>query len=514
MKNSIEQKSNSQIKSGAFFSYAAIGINILLGFIYTPWMLEQIGDSDYGLYSLASTLISLFTLDFGMSAAVSRFVSKFNAVKDQDAINNFLGLVYKLYSVITALILLALIVVFFFLDDIYTGLSVEELNKFKIVYIIASFSTVISFPFVTLNGIMTSYEEFKALKMCELFQKLFAVSMTIIVLFAGMGLYALVTINAVSALITIVIKLIVIKKKTPVKVNFKYFTKQMLKTIFSFSMWSTVGSIAQRFVFNIIPTILGMLATSADITRFSLASTIEGYSYTISQGINGLFLPKVSRIVVHEDAQSHLLALMIKVGRINLSLMALIFIGFLTLGDEFIAAWIGEGYYDVYISAVLMIFPAVISQPQQIANTAVIACNKVKIQAIIMTVGSAINLVLAFMLTKSYGSVGAALSICIVFLLRIIGMNVVYKKELHIDLAEFFKQCFLKMMPGLLITTVAGFFISSLVPINGWIGFAFKVVILTAFYVIVMWITAWNRSEKELMSSTLHGFINKVIKKR
>lgn len=501
MKDSVEQRSNSQIKSGAFFSYLAIAINILLGFLYTPWMLNQIGDSDYGLYSLASNLIALFTLDFGMSAAVSRFISKFNALKDQNAVNNFLGIVYKLYLAITALLMVVLIAIFFFIDSIYAGLTPEEVSKFKIVYVIASMSTIISFPFVTLNGIMTSYEEFKALKLCELFQKLFAVFLTIAALLSGMGLYALVSINAVSALITIIIKLIVIRRKTPVKVNMLYFSKQMLKSIFSFSIWSTVGSLAQRFVFNIVPTIIGMLATSADIARFSLASTIEGYSYTISQGINGLFLPKVSRIIAQENSSSNLVELMIKVGRINLSLMALIFIGFLTLGDEFVAAWLGEGYYDVYISAALMIFPAVISQPQQIANTAIIACNKVKWQAVIMTAGSAINLVLAFVLTGIYGAVGAAMSIFIVFLIRIIGMNIIYKKELDIDLGKFFKQCFFKMLPGLLLTTIAGFLISLFVALSGWIGFVAKACILIVSYIIIMWLTAWNDNEKNLIKS-------------
>ena len=445
-----------------------------------------------------------------MSAADSRFISKFNPEKNQHAVNNFLGIVYKLYLAITTVLVIALIIVFFFIDNIYAGLTHSEIEKFKIVYVIASMSTVVSFPFITLNGIMTSYEEFKALKLCELFQKLFAVGLTIGALIMGMGLYALVTINAGSMLITIIIKLVVIRRKTPVRVNFRFFNKQMLKSIFSFSIWSTIGSLAQRFVFNIIPTILGMIATSVDITRFSLASTIEGYSYTISQGINGLFLPKVSRIVAQEDSKAHLLALMVKVGRINLSLMALIFIGFLTLGDEFISVWLGDGYYDVYISAVLMIFPAVISQPQQIANTAVIACNKVRMQAIIMTVGSVVNLILAFVLTDIYGAIGAALSICIVFLLRTAGMNVVYKKELHIDIKAFFKQCFLKLIPGILITVIIGFLISAFIPLSGWIGFVFKAIILAIAYVIVMWILGWNKEEKILIKSILGDIIHKI----
>ena len=70
-------------------SYFTIAFNMLAGLIYTPWMIKQIGQSNYGLYTLATSLITLFVMDFGMGAAVARFVSKYNAEGKQDKVNNF-----------------------------------------------------------------------------------------------------------------------------------------------------------------------------------------------------------------------------------------------------------------------------------------------------------------------------------------------------------------------------------------------------------------------------------------
>ena len=44
-------------------------------------------------------------MDFGMSAAVSRFVSKYRAEGNQEAVNNFLGVIYKLYIALDGVIL-------------------------------------------------------------------------------------------------------------------------------------------------------------------------------------------------------------------------------------------------------------------------------------------------------------------------------------------------------------------------------------------------------------------------
>ena len=96
-------------------------------------MVTQIGKSEYGLYTLANSLITLFLIDFGLSAATARFVSKYNSEGNQKKVNEFLGAVYKLYLLISAIIFIVFITVYFFLDRIYIKLTAEELHRFKVV---------------------------------------------------------------------------------------------------------------------------------------------------------------------------------------------------------------------------------------------------------------------------------------------------------------------------------------------------------------------------------------------
>ena len=79
--------SSQQLKLGALMSYMAIGINILAGLLYTPWMIHSIGRENFGLYTLAMSVISLFVFDFGLSSAVTRFIAKYLAEGRQDMNN-------------------------------------------------------------------------------------------------------------------------------------------------------------------------------------------------------------------------------------------------------------------------------------------------------------------------------------------------------------------------------------------------------------------------------------------
>ena len=111
--------SSGQIKLGAVISYIALAVSILTGLLYTPWMKNRIGIENYGLYTLATSLISIFMLDFGLGSAVSRFVSKYRAEGDIESANNIMGVIYKLYIAIDIVIIFVLIVLFFFLENFW-----------------------------------------------------------------------------------------------------------------------------------------------------------------------------------------------------------------------------------------------------------------------------------------------------------------------------------------------------------------------------------------------------------
>lgn len=107
-------KGNRQITFGAILSYLSILINVLVGLLFTPWLIAQLGDSQYGLYTLSNSLITLFLFDFGLSTATSRFVSKYHAEGNDEKIGDFLGVIYKFYLIIDAVIFVLFVILYFF----------------------------------------------------------------------------------------------------------------------------------------------------------------------------------------------------------------------------------------------------------------------------------------------------------------------------------------------------------------------------------------------------------------
>lgn len=485
-----------ELSRGAIISYLTIIVNILTGLLYTPWMIHKIGDSNYALYNLAISIIGIFMMDFGLSASTSRFLSQYYAENDEEKANNFMGLTLKLYLYLDIILFFVMIVLYFFLPYIYKSLTIQELETFKNLFVIVAFYSLISFPLLNLNGVLIAKEKFIAIKLCGLLQKLFTVILVVISLYLGGNVYELVLANAVGNIAFSFIKLFLVKKNG-VKFKVSYKSKRMQKELIFFSIWSTIVQILQRCIFSIAPTLLAMFVNSREIVFFSLASTIEGYVWTIGDAINGMFMPQIAKIELEDEKDNKITNLMCKVGKYQTYIVGAIFIVFLLIGQDFVTLWMGEGYKEVYICTIFIIFPALIDVPQQIGKTVMLIRNQVKLEALIYIFMVGIYIPLAGVLTKIYGVIGTAFSISIAYIIRSILMTYAYKNNLNIDIKKFFKKVYIKWILVFVITVFVSTLIIPLCKMQGLLGFVLKFSGIMILYTMLIYLLYLNKEEKK-----------------
>ena len=96
----------SQLKAGAVLNYTIIGLNSLVGLLYTPYMLRMMGQSEYGLYSLVASIISYLTiLDFGLGNAIVRYTAKYIAEGKKQEQYQLFGMFLLFYLAIGVVVL-------------------------------------------------------------------------------------------------------------------------------------------------------------------------------------------------------------------------------------------------------------------------------------------------------------------------------------------------------------------------------------------------------------------------
>lgn len=487
----------SNIAKGAIISYVSIFLNIAISFVYTPWMIRQIGVSDYGLYSLITSFVSYFLLDFGLDAAITRFIAKYRAEGDQKKVENMLGLTTRVYLLIDAIILLALLVIFFFISGIFKGLTPEEIEKMKVLYCIAGGFSVLNFVLKPMSGAMMAFELFVENKFLDMVTRVGTVLLIVVALMMSANVYWLVLINGATAFTVSLAKYFVLAHRTNLKINWSFFDKAELKLLFSFSVWVFLVSLAQRFRLSLVNTILGIFANSTEIAIFAMGMVIEGLVWNLSSALNGLFLPKVTRMNQSNDKDA-VLGLMIRVGRIQLYIIGLFFSGFVVLGRQFIHLWVGDGFANVYYVVLFLTFTNVISLTQHIATDVVYAEGKVNYTGKATFVTSLMGLGGSCLLAPYYGALGCAFSSGIAMLMYLVWANIFYKQELGLDILRFFRECHLRILPAIAMLCCICYWGGSLVLIDSWT----RIIVAGASFLIVFCSVCFfllNKEERALI---------------
>ena len=478
--------SKSPIAKGAIISYISIFLNIVISLVYTPWMINKVGVSDYGLYSLVLAFLSYFMLDFGLSGTITRFIAKYRAEGREDKVANMLGITAKVYLIFDSVIFIILFVLYFFLANIFGGLTPGEIERLKVLYCIAGTFSVLSFLFKPVSGAMMAYEFFVENKMLDLVVRVGTVLLIVVALLLDGNVYHIVFITGAVGFGTAVLRYWIFTKKSKIKVNWNYYEKAELIALFSFSRLS------------LVPTILGIFSNTTEISVFSVGRNLEGMVYTISAALNGLFLPVVSRMV-HSGDRKGIMELMIRVGRIQLFIVFLIFAGFCVFGAQFLSLWVGETFHASYYVFVFLVFVNIISLTLQIAMDVVLAENKIKNTAIRMVVSALIGLVISIIVAPKYGAIGCAAATGFALVLTQILYIQFYNNKMGLNMKLFFKNCHLKILPILTVYSIIAFYIQRLIPINGWIYLLLCMVVYTIGYLVIVWAFLANNYEKNMV---------------
>lgn len=442
------------ITIGATLGYVAFFLNMLSGLFFTPWLILSFGSSEYGIYTLATALINLFLIDFGLSNATTAFVSKHRVNNDQKSIEKTLAIIYKTYFIIDAIMVVVFTSLYFLSPFIYKGLTANELSTFKICLLIVSAFSLISLPTTPFNGILSAYERFAILKLADIIQRVLYIALSALAIFLKLNIYYVVIAQTMSGAVVIVFKHIYIRVVLKVKADFKEkSTKEFVKLILLYSLTASFISICSRISFHFVPNIIGIFSVTKEVTFFGMAATIEGFIYSFGAVISGFFLPKIARISKEKDSTEKVAQLSIKVGRFQFLILSLIILGFFVIGKDFIKIWMhGDTSYEpVYYCIIVLGLYQLFDAPQSVLkNSVYLDSNKIKYHALYEAIGAVLNIVLSFVFCYLFvkaglhSSLGASLSILLSRSATFALKNLTYKKITGVNMLFFWKKVYLK----------------------------------------------------------------------
>lgn len=507
----------NQLRAGVWLSYLNMAIGSIVPLIYTPIMLDMLGQAEYGTYSLANSVMGYISLlNFGLGSTMARYITKYRAEDDKDGERKVVGLFTVIFMVIALLTFIAGTIVAFNLDFFYgDSLTSSELSTMKTLVLLLTFNTGFFLPCSVFTSITLSHEKYVFNRVMNIVLTCVSPCANLIVLYMGFKSVGLVIASTIVNAFVNIAYILYSYKKLHIMPKFKNMPFGMLKEILIFSFFIFLAQIVDTLYWTTDKVIIGAAMGTAAVAVYNVASTFNTYVMQISATISGVLMPKVTTMLTKNDTKEQLSELFIRVGRLQFIVVSFIVSAFISFGKPFILLWAGSDYGEAYTVALLVMLPYTIPLIQNTGISILVAQNKHSFRSIMYAIIAVFNVVLTMLLVNKYGIVGAAFATCLgYFIGQICIMNWYYHKKIGINIPLFWLNI-LKMSPVMVVMTLLGlFFTNKVMVIDSWTKFLISAIVFTIIYAVSAYFVMMNDYEKDVFRGPVKNLIKKISGKR
>lgn len=493
-------------KIGVILSYVMMIFEVLSTLLLTPFIIRTLGQAEYGVYKLSASVAAyLLLLDLGVGNAITRYVAKFRVSGEKEQSQKFLGVATIYYLIIALVAIIAGIILIFVFPKVFAkGLTASEIQLGQKLLLITMINAAVTLGTAAYNNVIIAYEKFAVSKCASIIQIIIRMGLTFFMLKFGFGSVGIVTVNLLLTVLCrgfFVLYVLLNIKLTP---KFGGIKSEFVKEIVVYSSLILLQMIATQLNSSVDQVLIGAFVASSStiLAVYSVGTQVVQYYQSIGGAFTGLLMPGVVKMVESSAETKTITDEMIRIGRIILIVLGLIWSGFISCGKQFIFLWAGQENIDAYYVTVILMTAYMFVLTESIGTQILWAMNQHKEQAILKCAIVLLNILLTIVLIKWKPLIGATLGTFISLTLGdIVVMNVIFHKKLKMNLWYYYKGLAKGILPSVAITVLAGFAVNCFIQSDGWIFFIIKIAIICLVYAAFMLLFGMSNYEKKLLSS-------------
>ena len=505
----------NQLKAGVVLNYVVIILNTVVGLLYTPYMLRMMGQSEYGLYSLVASVIAYLTvLDLGFGNAIVRYTAKFRAEKKTEEQYEMFGMFFLLYLVRGIIACGIGLGLYFTVGTLFGDtMTAVELDRARIMMLLLVANLAFTFPMSIWGSIIQAYEDFVFQKSLNIFRIILNTAVMICLLHFGYKAVAMVVVQTIFNVLTLVLNFIYCRKKLNIHIyfRFKHFHWGFLKEVAIYSFWIFLNAIMDRVYWSTGQFVLGAIVGTAAVAVFAIAIQLEGMYMQFSTAISSVFLPKVTAMVATNRSRKEISDLFIRTGRMQYIVLAYILSGFIIFGRQFIELWAGAGYSDAYIISLLFFIPLTVPLIQNLGITILQARNEMKFRSVLYIIIALVSLAMQIVLTRYFGGIGCAMGVSGALVVgQILIMNVYYQRRQDLDIKTFWKEISKMSIIPIVLIFSAMLVIRHFFALDSWGKLILGIAAFSLVYIPLFFRFSMTDDERNLFISTFHKIFDKA----
>jgi O-antigen/teichoic acid export membrane protein len=390
-------------------NYVAKIMTLGIWFFLTPFLLRQLGASDYGLWILIGSIAAYGgLLDFGIATAVTKYVAQFQAEGRIEQARSLVATTLWLY-VGLGLLAVVLGAILAPIVPILLNLPPEQQATASWLMVLSGLGLGVSLPSATSIAVLRGLHRFDLANLVGIFGMALFTMATIAAVLLGGGVLGMVAVSIPVTLLTQLPAIWLIRRTAPeLRFGWRDTNRNLLKTVTSFSSALFVINVAGQLQTKTDEIVIGAFLPIANVTPYSIARRLSEMPQMLSEQFMKVIMPLASQLDAQHD-RVRLRTLYLTSSRLTLAIFLPLAIGVMILAQPFLSAWVGAAYGQYAYLVVILTLAGFMATSQWPASAILQGIGKHRMLARIALGAALANLALSLALVRPLGLAGVAL---------------------------------------------------------------------------------------------------------
>ena len=481
-------------------------------FILVPYIISKIGTEKYGIWALIGTIGSYQTfVNFGLTTSLVRFTAKAKALKDYNAVSEYLATSLDIFFILSTIVAIIIIIFrgFIVVNIFNIKVNIEVATLLIIFSAIASVINMISGLF---KSIIDGVQRMDISSGILTVQVILSAIGTFIVLESGYGLTGmgvnLVLVSCFSLLANVIFSKLIV----PYRINPLLFSISRLKEMFSYSINIQIGSLIRMWIEPLNKIIISHFFSISYVGYYEIAlKFIQKITQLVKSALSPIF-PAATELYQKYGVEK-IEKLRIKSSKYLFSFTTIIYVVIIILVPDFVKLWLGPELQIVSTVIIIFMIGSYFSLLATSPFMILMGAGYAKDILFLRIQGMVVNIVGILIFIKLYDFYGFCIGFSLSMVYSFLASHYYYKKRFNKELKVYKIFADTKVIISSLIFFAIGFIFANLLNLNNYIIILLLGLILFIFYFGAIWkLRIITRTDIELLlgSKSYSRISNKI----
>jgi len=336
--------SRPSLRLSVVSNWLAFVLTAAVGFVLAPYMVRRLGDSQYGLWVLVSSLVGyLGLLDLGVRGAVTRYVARHHGAGDDRAASRIVSTALFLFAITATAVVVVVGLLSLLLDHLF-DVPPELLQEARIAVLVSGASIAVSLVSGVFGGVVVGLERFDLLNTVEVAAELLRAVLVWWALVNGGGLATLAMVQLGCCIVRGLIQAELVRRLYPrLRIRLRLRTDADTRTILSLGLSVTALHVASMLAFYTDAVVIGAFMPVAMVTFFAIGAGLTQHARALLSGISHVISPRAS-FLEQVGGPAAVRRILLASGRLATLVILPIVITFAIRGGSFIGLWMGPRF--------------------------------------------------------------------------------------------------------------------------------------------------------------------------